>query len=76
MTPIAIGGSADVPLGPICLMQEASSGQISAAMTTAGVSGVSQEGAGIRFRGTSPAASASIVIGAGSANEGSRIRRR
>ena len=68
VTPIAIGGSADVPLGPL---SDAGSilGQISAAMTTAGVSGVSQEGAGIRFRGTSPAASASIVIGAGSANK-------
>jgi len=64
---IAAGGSADVPLGPIT---DANSviGQISAAMTTAGVSGISQEGAGIRFRGTSSASSASIVIGEGSAN--------
>jgi hypothetical protein len=66
---IAIGGSADVPLGPIT---DANSvlGQIDAAMTTAGVSGISQEGAGIRLRGTSSASTASIVIGAGSANKG------
>ncbi len=66
-TPIAAGGSADVPLGPLT---DAGSilGQISAAMTTAGVSGISQEGAGIRFRGTSSASSASLVIGEGNAN--------
>lgn len=67
---IAIGGSADVPLGPIT---DADSvlGQINAAMaamvpTITG--GVSQEGAGIRLRGSSSASTASIVIGSGSAN--------
>jgi hypothetical protein len=65
VTPIAIGGSADVPLGPIT---DAGSvlGQIDAAM---GGSGVSQEGAGIRLRGTSSASTASIVIGIGGANK-------
>ncbi len=65
--PIAPGGSADVPLGPLT---DANSilGQINAAMTTAGVTGISQEGAGIRFRGSSSASSATIVIGSGSAN--------
>jgi hypothetical protein len=63
VTPIAVGGSADVPLGPIT---DAGSvlGQIDAAMG----GGVSQEGAGIRFRGTSSASTASIVIGTESAN--------
>lgn len=67
VTPIAAGGSADVPLGPLT---DAGSilGQINAAMATAGVTGISQEGAGIRFRGSSSASSASIVIGSASAN--------
>jgi len=65
--PIAAGGSADVPLGPLT---DGNSilGQISAAMTAAGVTGISQEGAGIRFRGSSSASSATIVIGSGNAN--------
>jgi len=66
---IAAGGSADVPLGPLT---DANSilGQIDAAMTTAGVTGtVAQEGCGIRFRGGSTAAAASIVIGDANAND-------
>ena len=64
---IAPAGSADVPLGPLT-DPDSILGQISAAMTASGVSGISQEGAGIRFRGVSSAASASIVIGSGNAN--------
>jgi hypothetical protein len=64
---IAPAGSADVPMGPITDVNSIL-GQISAAMTTAGVSGISQEGAGIRFRGASSASTASIVIGVGAAN--------
>lgn len=65
--PIAAGGSADVPLGPV---SDANSilGQIDAALSAAGVSAVNQEGAGIRFRGSSSASSATIVIGSGNAN--------
>ena len=79
VTPIAAGGSADVPLtdpsgaaaGPIIT-------QIAAAMATAGLGAsavavigaglIRQEGAGIRFRGASSASSATVVIGDGSAN--------
>ena len=65
---IAPGASADVPLGPL---SDANSiiGQIDAAMTTALVTGsVSQEGCGIRLRGGTSAAAATIVIGTANAN--------
>lgn len=65
---IPSGGSADVPLGPIT-NPNSILGQIAAALTAASVSGsVLQEGAGIRFRGASSAASAALVVGDGSAN--------
>jgi hypothetical protein len=65
---IPSGGFADVPLGPIGTANTILN-QIQAAFTAAGVTGtVLQEGAGIRFRGASSAAAASIVIGDGSAN--------
>ena len=66
---IAAGASADVPLGPVT---DANSilGQIDAAMTAAGVTGsVAQEGCGIRLRGGTTAAAASIVIGTANAND-------
>lgn len=64
--PIAAGGSADVPLGPIT---DANSilGQINAAVGVPGA--VLQEGAGIRFRGTASDSAASIIIGTGNAND-------
>jgi len=66
---IPAGGSADVPLGPTT---DANSiiGQIRAALTGAGFAATTAllEGAGIRFRGTSSASGASIVIGTGNAN--------
>lgn len=68
---IASGGSADVPLGPVSgVAQNTILSQIAAAMTAAGISAAPvQEGAGIRLRGISSAASTSIIIGNGSAND-------
>lgn len=68
---IASGGSADVPLGPVSgVAQTTVLSQIAASMAAAGVAGsIVQEGAGFRFRGASSAASASIEIGTGSAND-------
>lgn len=69
-TAIASGSSADVPLGPVSGVAQATVlSQIAAAMSAAGIT-VSpiQEGASIRFRGASSASSASIVIGTGNAN--------
>jgi hypothetical protein len=67
-TAIASGASADVPLGPVASVNTIL-GQISAAMTTAGLSAVPvQEGAGWRLRGDLSTTAASIVVGTGSAN--------
>jgi hypothetical protein len=69
-----VGGGAvdaagsDVPLGPASSADTVLN-QINDALTAAGLSvSAVQEGAGIRFRGSSSASSASIVIGTGSAN--------
>jgi hypothetical protein len=69
-TAIPAGGTANVPLGPVSGVAQATVlSQIQAAFTAAGVSGtVVQEGAAIRFRGASSASSASIVVGSGNAN--------
>jgi hypothetical protein len=66
---IAPAGSADVPLGPLADPNSVI-GQINAAMTTAAVTGtVTQEGAGIRFRGTTSVSSSTLYIGEGNAND-------
>ena len=62
---IPVGGSADVPFGPIGLANSVL-WQINAAIS--GTGSVQQEGAGIRFRSGSSEASAQIVIGDGNAN--------
>ena len=62
---IPVGGSADVPFGPIGTANTIL-WQINAAIT--GTGSVQQEGAGIRFRSGSSEASAQIVIGSGNAN--------
>jgi hypothetical protein len=62
---IPVGGSADVPFGPIGLANSVLD-QIDNAITGSG--SVQQEGAGIRFRSGSSEASAQIVIGDGNAN--------
>ena len=62
---IPVGGSADVPLGPIGTANTIL-WQINAAIS--GTGSVQQEGAGIRFRSGSSEASAQIVIGNGNAN--------
>jgi hypothetical protein len=68
-TAIATGGSADVPLGPLSNGNSVL-GQLAGALSSASVSGtVVQEGAGIRFRGASSVASASLMVGDGSAND-------
>jgi hypothetical protein len=74
---IPSAGSADVPLGPAGTSNTIIN-QIAAAMATAGFGAsasavlaaglIRQEGAGIRFRGSSVEVSASIVIGNGPAN--------
>jgi hypothetical protein len=67
---IAIGASADVPLGPSTDVNSVL-GQIAAAMTAQGLSTtgtILQEGAGIRLRGVLQSAPASIVVGSESAN--------
>ena len=67
---LVAGSTADVPLGPVAGVAEATVlFQIAAAMTAAGI-GVAplQEGAGIRLRATGTASSSSIIIGTGSAN--------
>ena len=76
-TVIPSAGSADVPLGPAGTANTILN-QIAAALATAGFGAsaaaviaaglVRQEGAGIRFRGTSVEVSSSIVIGNGPAN--------
>ena len=68
---IAPGGSADVPLtDPSGTVAAPIITQINAAMTAAGITAQAiQEGAGIRFRGSSSASSATIVIGNGNAND-------
>ena len=68
---IAPGGSADVPLtDPSGTAAAPIITQINAAMTAAGITAQAiQEGAGIRFRGSSSASSATIVIGNGNAND-------
>ena len=70
VTPIAAGGSADVPLtDPSGAALGSIIRQINNAMSAAGLTATAiQEGAGIRFRGSSSASSATIVIGDGSAN--------
>jgi hypothetical protein len=70
-TAIALGASADVPIGPVSGVAEATIlSQIAAAMTAAGVTGtVVQEGTSIRFRGAGSEASASIFISDGNAND-------
>lgn len=67
---IPSGGFADVPLGRAVTANTVLN-QIRTALTAAGfpATSVRQEGAGIRFRGQSSAASASIVIGDGNAND-------
>ena len=62
---IPVGGSADVPFGPIGLANSVLD-QIDNAIS--GTGSVQQEGAGIRFRSGSSEASAQIVIGDGNAN--------
>jgi len=62
---IPVGGSADVPFGPIGLANSVLD-QIDNAITGSG--SVQQEGAGIRFRSGSSESSAQIVIGDGNAN--------
>jgi hypothetical protein len=74
---IPSAGSADVPLGPAGTANTILN-QIAAAMATAGFGAsasavlaaglIRQEGAGIRFRGSSVEVSASVVIGNGPAN--------
>ena len=65
-TPSAAGS--DVPLGPDGFADTILT-QLNAALAAAGSSVVAvQEGAGIRFQGSSSASSASLVIGTGSAN--------
>ena len=64
---IPVGGSADVPFGPIGLANSVL-WQIDAAIPVLATGSVQQEGAGIRFRSGSSEASAQIVIGDGNAN--------
>lgn len=66
---IAVGASADVPLGPVGVANSVL-GQIATAMTAQGLSTtgtILQEGASIRFRSALSTAPASIVIGTDSA---------
>ena len=68
-TGTAIATTAEVPLGPAGTANTILH-QINAEMVNQGITTglIEQEGAGIRFRGSSSTASASIVIGNGSAN--------
>ena len=68
--PIASGASADVPLGPVSGVAQATIlSQIAAAMVAGGLTVAPiQEGAAIRFRGASSGSNASIDIGTGNAN--------
>ena len=70
-TAIPTGGTANLPLGPVSGVAEATIlSQIAAALAAAGSSTtVVQEGAAIRFRGASSASSASLDVGNGSAND-------
>ena len=68
---IAVGASADVPLGPIGVADTVLA-QIAAAMTAQGLSTtgtILQEGASIRFRSVLSTAAASVVIGSDNAND-------
>ena len=68
---IAVGASADVPLGPIG-SADTVLGQIAAAMTAQGLSTtdtILQEGASIRFRSVLQTAPAAIVMGTDNAND-------
>lgn len=69
-TPIASGGSADVPLtDPSGSVTKPIVTQINDAMVAVGLPAAAiQEGAGIRLRGVSSASSATILIGNGNAN--------
>ena len=64
---IGTAATADVALGPASVANTVIA-QIIAAMTAAGLTGFSQEGCGLRLRGSGSTASDTIVIGDGNAN--------
>lgn len=65
---IGTAASADLPLGPASVANTVIN-QIQAAMTGAGLAGFTQEGAGLRLRGSGSTAADTIVIQDGNAND-------